>query len=78
MTKHLTYKEIADFLRIKDMDEDSLKLSLRVNSHMMNCKECRQRVGTLEILLEELAEEPEPQEELVMKAALVREFEREI
>lgn len=40
MSLHLTKDDIIDFILIDTLNEESLELAKRVNTHIMECSEC--------------------------------------
>lgn len=41
---HLTTDEILQFVSFTTVDDESLRLASRVNSHILQCEECRNMV----------------------------------
>ena len=44
--EHLTIDEIARFVSFTELNEVDIKLASRVNSHILRCTECREKVRT--------------------------------
>ncbi len=42
--KHLTENEIIDFVSMNSINQESIGLAAAVNSHIMQCDECREKV----------------------------------
>ena len=45
--EHLSVETIIRFITFTEMNESNMKLSLKVNSHMVKCPECRKRVHSI-------------------------------
>lgn len=52
--KHLTVDEIMDFVSFNKLDEKTVCLAKRVNSHIMNCAECRKKVAAFQEVYDEM------------------------
>ncbi|MBQ9945522.1 MAG: hypothetical protein IJO68_03255 [Clostridia bacterium] len=53
MAEHLTIDEILDFVTMDNIDENTLSLIARVNSHILVCKECFELVNAIQLIQEE-------------------------
>ena len=40
LSRHLSLEEMKNFIELKDLSLDSIRLIGRVNGHLMNCREC--------------------------------------
>lgn len=45
--EHLSVETIIRFITFTEMNESNMKLSSKVNSHMVKCPECRKRVHSI-------------------------------
>ncbi|MGN0114784.1 MAG: hypothetical protein ACI396_05615 [Acutalibacteraceae bacterium] len=52
--KHLTVEEIMDFVSFDKLDEKTVSLAKKVNSHIMNCAECRKKVAAFQEVYDEM------------------------
>ena len=55
--KHLTKREIIEFLTMSDTDAAHLAMARRVNAHLASCGACRRRAAALQDMLAALEEE---------------------
>lgn len=45
---HLTIDEICRFVSFKSLDPETLELASRVNTHLLECTECRVKVRNIQ------------------------------
>ncbi|MBQ2880646.1 MAG: hypothetical protein IJE40_00105 [Clostridia bacterium] len=50
---HLTVDEIMDFVSITEINEETMQLTAKVNSHIRNCKECLKLVQSYQEIYDE-------------------------
>ena len=48
MEEHISFEELSKFVWIERVNAETLALSLRVNRHLVQCKECSRRVEKLQ------------------------------
>ena len=51
--KHLTVEDIAEFVSFTKLNSETLELAARVNTHIRECKECRELVRAHQIIHDE-------------------------
>ena len=51
--KHLTVDEMISFVSINKLDDGSLELAAKVNAHIWECEECRNRVDAFQTVYDE-------------------------
>ncbi len=51
--KHLTVDEIIEFVSLTEYNDEAIKLSSAVNSHIRNCRECLELVRAFQTIYDE-------------------------
>ena len=51
---HLTLDEIIDFVSLTEINEESMQKIAAVNTHIVECKECRELVRSFQLVYDEL------------------------
>lgn len=76
--KHLTIDEIIAFVSISELNKASLELASKVNTHIVKCDMCRNKVSAFQDVLDELgnAGNIDDEREVNLAAELVRELQR--
>lgn len=52
--KHLTVEEMIDFVSFNKLDNEFLSLASKVNTHILRCDECREKVTAFQMVYDEL------------------------
>lgn len=52
--EHLTVEEMIDFVSFNKIDNEFLSLASRVNTHILRCKACREKVAAFQLVYDEL------------------------
>lgn len=52
--KHLSIEEIIDYVMVSKVNAETLDLLSRVNGHIRNCTECKEKVLAFETINDEL------------------------
>lgn len=47
---HLTTDEILNFITMESITQDSIAFAAKVNSHIMQCEDCRKKVEAFQML----------------------------
>ena len=51
--KHLTVDEMIDFVSFNKLDSESLALASKVNAHIFECRACRKKVESFQVVYDE-------------------------
>lgn len=51
---HLTLDEIIDFVSLTEINEESMQLIGKVNTHLAQCRECRELVRSYQLVYDEV------------------------
>lgn len=51
---HLTLDDIIEFVSLTEINDESMQLIARVNSHIAVCRECRELVRSFQLVYDEL------------------------
>lgn len=52
--EHLTIEDIIQFVTISVIDENSFRLASRVNTHILQCDQCRKKVSAFQTIYDKL------------------------
>ena len=52
--KHLTVDEMIDFVSFDGLDSETLQFAAKVQSHLLACKACREKVAAYQEIYDEL------------------------
>ncbi len=52
---HLTTDEILNFITMESLTQENVTLAAQVNSHIMQCDECRKKVEAFQALNDKLS-----------------------
>lgn len=64
MNDHITFDEMSEFVLAKEFNDDFLKMSARINSHIQSCEQCSQLYRSLLSFNDAMEYEFVPAEEL--------------
>ncbi len=53
MSTHITLEELSKFIWIRQVTEETVALSLRINTHLMECESCVLRVMQMQSLYDQ-------------------------
>ena len=68
--KHLKIEEIIDFVSAQRYDAKTAELASRVNTHIISCRECLEKINAYQMLYDELSDM------CVSKAYALKDFKR--
>jgi len=52
--KHLTVDELIDFVSMNRMDEQSMELASKVNTHIGECENCLRKLRAFQLVYDEM------------------------
>ncbi len=60
--KHLTTDKIIEFVSIKELNDETLKIITEVNTHITRCEKCHKLVKSFQLINDELSNKIETRE----------------